>query len=130
MHRAGESAYCRKAYSVFVGQVRNMVRHGCDMESSVRQAIQYCIDHDWLREYFKQKQESEVFDMVNFVWNQDRALQIRAEEAMQEGIEKGREEMQIFSIRKLMKNQAWTAEKAMEVLEIPKSERVRYRALL
>ena len=38
--------------------------------------------------------------MVNFVWNQDRALQIRAEEAMQEGIEKGiekgREEMQIF----------------------------------
>ena len=36
--------------------------------------------------------------MVNFVWNQDRALQIRAEEAMQEGIEKGREEMQIFSI--------------------------------
>ena len=100
------------------------------MESSVRQAIQYCIDHDWLREYFKQKQESEVFDMVNFVWNQDRALQIRAEEAMQEGIEKGREEMQIFSIRKLMKNQAWTAEKAMDVLEIPKSERVRYRALL
>ena len=76
--------------------------------------------------------------MVNFVWNQDRALQIRAEEAMQEGIEKGiergiekgREEMQIFSIRKLMKNQAWTAEKAMDVLEIPKSERVRYRALL
>ena len=123
---------CRalKAYSVFVAQVRNMIRHGCDMESSVRQAIQYCIDHDWLREYFKQKQESEVFDMVNFVWNQDRALQIRAEEAMQEGIEKGREEMQIFSIRKLMKNQAWTAEKAMEVLEIPKSERVRYRALL
>ncbi len=68
--------------------------------------------------------------MVNFVWNQDRALQIRAEEAMQEGIEKGREEMQIFSIRKLMKNQAWTAEKAMEVLEIPKSELVRYRTLL
>ena len=57
VHRAGESAYCRKAYSVFVGQVRNMVRHGCDMASSVRQAIQYCIDHDWLREYFKQKQE-------------------------------------------------------------------------
>ena len=50
---------CRalKACSVFVGQVRNMVRHVCDMESSVRQAIQYCIDHDWLREYFKQKQE-------------------------------------------------------------------------
>ena len=42
--------------------------------------------------------QQEVFDMVNFVWNQDRALQIRAEEAMQEGIEKGREEMQIFSI--------------------------------
>ena len=29
-----------------------------------------------------------------------------------------------------MKNQVWTAEKAMDVLEILKSERVRYKALL
>ena len=76
--------------------------------------------------------------MVDFAWNQERALQIRAEEAMQEGMEKGmekgrekgRENERIFSIRKLMKNQAWTAEKAMEALEIPKSEQGRYKALL
>ena len=29
--------------------------------------------------------------MMNFVWNQERALEIRAEEAMQQGIEKGME---------------------------------------
>ena len=68
--------------------------------------------------------------MVDFAWNQERALQIRAEEAMQEGMEKGKENERIFSIRKLMKNQAWTAEKAMEALEIPKSEQGRYKALL
>ena len=29
--------------------------------------------------------------MMNFVWNQERALEIRAEEAMQQGMEKGME---------------------------------------
>ena len=64
--------------------------------------------------------------MVNFVWNQERALEIRAEE----GMEKGRQETRIFSIRKLMKKEAWTAAKAMDVLDIPPSEWGRYKALL
>ena len=123
-----------RRFSIFVAQVRAVVKSGSSLESAVRQAIQYCIDHDWLGEYFKQKQEREVFNMVDFAWNQERALQIRAEEAMQEGMEKGmekgKENERIFSIRKLMKNQAWTAEKAMEALEIPKSEQGRYKALL
>ena len=50
--------------------------------------------------------------------------------AREEGREEGRESERLFSIRNLMKNLEWTAEKAMDALAIPKSEQGRYKALL
>ena len=84
---------CRalKAYSVFVAQFRGYVRNGKSLEEAVSLAVRYCVENDYLGDYFRQRQKEEVFDMMNFVWNQERALEIRAEEAMQQGMEKGME---------------------------------------
>ena len=84
--------------------------------------------------------------MLNFVWDQERALKVRAEEAaeeaaakaaaaalekgMERGMERGKERERIFSIRNLMKNLQFTAEKAMDALSIPKAEQARYKMML
>ena len=96
--------------------------------------------------------------MLNFVWDQERALKVRAEEAaeeaaakaaakaleqgmekgmekgmeqgMEKGMEKGKESERVFSIRSLMANLQFTAEKAMDALSIPKAEQARYKTML
>lgn len=64
--------------------------------------------------------------MVSFQWDQELALEVHAEEAREEGMEKER----VFSIRSLMANLQLTAEKAMDALSIPKEEQARYKAML
>lgn len=88
--------------------------------------------------------------MLNFVWDQERALKVRAEEAaeeaaakaaakaleqgmekgMEKGMEQGKESERVFSIRSLMANLQFTAEKAMDALSIPKAEQARYKTML
>ena len=76
--------------------------------------------------------------MLNFAWDQERALQVRAEEAMEigmeKGLEKGRQEGKqegvVRSIRNLMENLQWTPDKAMDALSVPPAERSRYKAIL
>ena len=51
-------------------------------------------------------------------------------EAHTEGMQQGKESERIFSIKSIMKNLELTAEKAMDVLSIPKAERGKYKALL
>lgn len=67
--------------------------------------------------------------MVSFQWDQELALEVRAEEAREEGMEKGMEKERVFSIRSLMANLQLTAEKAMDALSIPKEEQARYKAM-
>lgn len=64
--------------------------------------------------------------MVSFQWDQELALEVRAEEAREKGMEKER----VFSIRSLMANLQLTAEKAMDALSISKEEQSRYKAML
>ena len=117
-----EKSHALKSYSVFVAKVRECVRTGSTLEAAVDNAVRYCIAHDYLGDYFRKKHTEEVFDMLDFAWNQERALEVRAEEAM--------EKERIFSIRNLMANLQWTAEKAMDALSIPKADQERYKAML
>ncbi len=76
--------------------------------------------------------------MLNFAWNQERALEVRAEEALEKGLRLGREEglsqgvlkTTISSIRNIMLNFNVPLEKAMDVMQIPASERAKYEALV
>jgi len=135
-----------KSYSVFIAKLREHINNGVLFEPAVSDAIDYCINHDYLREYFQRKYKEEVFDMLNFAWDQERALEVRAEEAMEkgrkegrkeglergleQGLEQGLEKGLITSIRKMVERLGVSIEKAMDVLEIPTGERAKYAMLV
>ena len=64
--------------------------------------------------------------MLNFAWDQERALEVRAEEARADG----RQEGLTASIRNVMHSMNFSVEKAMDVLQIPADERAKYAALV
>ena len=135
-----------KAYSTFVAKVRQIVAAGNLLSEAIPAAMRYCIDNGYLVEYFMAKQETEVFDMVNFQWDADLALEVRTEEAREEamaqglaegmekgmaqGMEKGMVQGVATSIRNVMKSMSFSMEKAMDVLQIPMADRAKYAALL
>ena len=47
-----------------------------------------------------------------------------------EGRNEGRNDAIVDNIKKMMKNEKWTAQQAMDTLEIPTSEQSKYMALL
>ena len=123
-----------KAYSVFIAKVREQVQNGSPLELAVADAVIYCIKHDLLAEYFRQKYKEEVFHMLDIAWNQERALEVRAAEAREEGRLEGRlearEEERVFSIQSIMANFNVSMEKAMDALQIPVAERAKYAAMV
>ena len=125
-HPILEKCHALKSYSVFVAKVREQVKSGNALEVAISEATRYCIAHNYLEDYFRQKQEQEVFDMLNFVWDQERALEVRAEEARADG----RQEGLTTSIRNVMHSMNFSVEKAMDVLQIPADEREKYAALV
>ena len=68
--------------------------------------------------------------MLNVVWDQERALEVRAEEARADGRQEGRQEGLTASIRNVMHSMNFSVEKAMDVLQIPADERAKYAALV
>ena len=129
-----EKSHALRSYSVFVAKVRESVKSGNALEVAISEATRYCIAHNYLEDYFRQKQEEEVFDMLNFAWNQERALEVRAEEARAEGLSQGLSqgvlETTITAIRNVMHSMNFSVEKAMDVLQIPADERAKYAALV
>lgn len=123
-------SHALKSYSVFVAKVRECIKNGSTLEAAVDEAVQYCVSHDYLREYFRQKHKKEVFDMLNFAWNQERALKVCAEEAREDGLAQGLENGLAASIANVMKNMGVSMEKAMDVLQIPAAERAKYAQLV
>ena len=68
--------------------------------------------------------------MLNFAWNQERALKVCAEEAREDGLAQGLENGLAASITNVMKNMGVSMEKAMDVLQIPAAERAKYAQLV
>ena len=75
--------YELRCYSIFVHQVRQELSSGVTLSAAVKSAIRYCETHNLMVDYFKAN-EQEVFDMVSFKWDNQRALEIAHEEAKQE----------------------------------------------
>ena len=79
---------------------------------------------------FKNMEKGEIF--VSSKWEQF-IEEVRAEErerAMSQGMAQGRETERLSSIRTLMRTAQLTAEKAMDMLAIPKAKQEHYKALL
>ena len=52
------------------------------------------------------------------------------EEARREGLTEGKEAERLESIKKLMETMGWTAEQAMDALQIPVEERGKYKGII
>ena len=80
-----EKCHDLKCYSIFVDKVRKELASGKKLRQAVVAAIRYCKENDLLADYFATKEQEEVFDMVNFKWDWNRAMEVRVAEAMEEG---------------------------------------------
>ena len=56
-HPILEKCHALKSYSVFVAKVRESVKSGNALEVAISEAARYCIAHNYLEDYFRQKQE-------------------------------------------------------------------------
>lgn len=76
-------------YSLFVKKVEEYVSEGnLTTEQAVCKAVNYCIDHDVMKEFMIEHRE-EVANMFTEEFDYDRALEIATEEAKEEGLAKG-----------------------------------------
>ena len=94
-----ERSVTLRGYSVFVWRVRELVAGGSSRTRAVKLAIDYCIQHGYLRDYFTARKEEEVSRMLDIQWNLEDALAVRGEEKFEEGIQQGREETAIEMLR-------------------------------
>ena len=129
-----ERCHDLKSYSIFVARVRDAVKTGTPLKKAIIDTIHYCKENDILADYFAQKEQEEVIDMVSFKWDPELAKKTWMEEAREDGLEEGRKEGRkegvfqttLTSIRNLMETVHWTAQQAMDALKIPANEREKY----
>ena len=85
-----------EGYSIFVDKIREY-RQGMPQKEAMREAIQFCIEHNILRQ-FLETNSSEVYNMLITEWNTEEAKEVWFEEGWEEGreegLEKGREKGQ------------------------------------
>jgi hypothetical protein len=75
------------SYSFLVNKVREYEKE-MPLAKALETAIQYCIDHDFLKDYLTNR-GSEVINMLFGEYNFDRALEVRYEEGQEDGITQG-----------------------------------------
>ncbi|MBQ7479314.1 MAG: Rpn family recombination-promoting nuclease/putative transposase [Selenomonadaceae bacterium] len=77
-----------KDYSFFVYDVRQRMASGEMLANAVRSSIEYCIDHDIMKEFLIDKQK-EVLDMYNLRWNERAAREAAMEDGRLMGLAEG-----------------------------------------
>ena len=79
-------------YQAFIGKVRELEKKCKDKEEVMRESIRYCRDHDILKD-FLEKNGTEVLNMLITEWKMEDALAVRYDEGLEDGVEKGREDI-------------------------------------
>ena len=79
-----------KDYSLFVAKVKEGIRNGLPTNEAIKQAINYCIEQNIMKNYLK-KNAKEVFTMAMLEYNENDAHAAWKAEGIAEGIEKGME---------------------------------------
>ena len=98
-----------RGYSFFVHNVEDRKNTGESPADAIRNATDYCIEHDILRKFLLDHYE-EVFDMYSLRWNEEdykRAMQEDAydegmEKGMEKGLEKGKLDTTIFVVKNML----------------------------
>ena len=98
-------------------------------KEAIESIIKICIENDILKEFLESKR-SEVTDMLDILFDQEyvteayghELLEEGRKEGLKEGRKEGREEGILTMVKNLMQSLSITAEKALEMLRIPKGE--------
>ena len=114
-----EKSRALKGYSVFVAQIRRKTAAGMSLEGAVKQAICYCIEQNFLSEYFLEREMEEVFDMVSFKWDPELAKRVQLQEAQEIGMEKGMEKGVTEIVLNMLKKKKWSLQDISEVSQWP-----------
>ena len=108
-------------YSRFIGKIKENITDGLMLDEAIKQAIEYGIEHDIMREFLEQN-GSEVHNMLLESWNMDEALAVSKEEGFEDGVEFGmvcgEQKKQEELIRKFSKIN--TPEQIAEILQTSK----------
>lgn len=112
-------------YIIFSHVMDEQIQKYGRIRKAVEETIRICRNRSVLVEYL-QEREKEVFDIMITLFDQEYAMEQYGRSLKEEG----REEEKVFSIRSVMENLKITPEKAMDILNIPASERSHYFALL
>ena len=112
-------------YSKFSNKFKEYRKEKNSINASVRMTIDYCRENGIMTDYLTDN-ESEVINMFGFEWNDEDERKALIEL----GEERGETRGTINSIKNLMKNMHWSAEEAMDAIDIPKADYPRYLALL
>ncbi len=97
-----QKCYELRSYSAFIAKVREKADSGVNLETAIREAIAYCINNDFMADYFREN-ESEVFDMVSAKWDWNEALRVSKEENFEEGKKEGKKEERFSLLTDLVK---------------------------
>lgn len=102
--------------------------HGRTLKA-VKEIVRICRNKNLLKEYLSDR-ETEVEGIMLTLFNQERVFDIEKSRLLEQGREEGIARGKLFSIKSMMKNLKISAEQAMEILEIPRSDFAKYMTLL
>ena len=103
-------------YSQFIGKIKENLADGLTLEESIKQAIEYGIEHDIMRD-FLETNGTEVVNMLLSGWNMDEALAVSKEEGFEDGYVNGELHERENNIRKF--STKLSPEEIAEILQLP-----------
>ena len=94
-----EESEILNGYANLIIKIKELKEEGRDHVSSIREAIEYCIENNYIKKYLKVKKK-EVYEMLYGEISVKAEMEVRCkeereagrEEGLEEGLEKGREE--------------------------------------
>lgn len=108
-------------YSTLVGKVKQGLRTKLSRREAIIQAINWCIANNIMTDYLTVKRD-EVFSMLDLQWDFD--------EAKLAWFEQGKKQELLENLKSVMNKLNFSAEKAMDFLDVPKDEQAYYASKL
>lgn len=108
-------------YSTLVGKVKQGLRTKLSRREAIIQAINWCIANNIMTDYLTVKRD-EVFSMLDLQWDFD--------EAKLAWFEQGKKKELVENLKSVMNKLNFSAEKAMDFLDVPKDEQAYYASKL
>lgn len=117
-----------REYSAFISLVREYKKETNDLGGAISLAIDYCIAHNILKDYLKDR-GAEVRNMMTMEYNHDLELQATKEEGVEEGMERGLDKgirSSVKMLRSVGTSDTVIATKLMEEFNLTREEALAY----